>query len=134
MVKTPSPVYILGIGTSINWEQLWICEEIAGPISGILKICSRKLLIYEQNPCLLVSGVFLVSPRTVLGESQKYQITPVKDDIKAQEDIRLLGDIEVDSQLGHIDFVDKLWRISRKVDFADCEEFVKVRTMHIQPQ
>ncbi|CAL4241079.1 unnamed protein product, partial [Meganyctiphanes norvegica] len=26
-----SPVYSLGIGTSIDWERLWICEEIARP-------------------------------------------------------------------------------------------------------
>ncbi|CAL4077144.1 unnamed protein product, partial [Meganyctiphanes norvegica] len=59
-----------------------------------------------------------------------YQITPVKDDIKVHEDIRLLSDMKEDSQSGHI--ADKLWRISRKVDFADCEEFVKVRDLSMQ--
>ncbi|CAL4154400.1 unnamed protein product, partial [Meganyctiphanes norvegica] len=56
----------------------------------------------------------------------------VTDDLKAQEDIRLLSDMEEDAQLGHVDFVDKLWRVSRKVDFAECEEFVKVRDLSMQ--
>ncbi|CAL4069178.1 unnamed protein product, partial [Meganyctiphanes norvegica] len=61
-----------------------------------------------------------------------YQVSPIKDDIKLQDDMRLLGDMVEDSQLGRGSFSDTLWRVNRKVDFSDCEEFVKVRDLAMQ--
>ncbi|CAL4120387.1 unnamed protein product, partial [Meganyctiphanes norvegica] len=45
---THSPVYSLDIGTSIDWERLWICEEIAHPVSGSTPDVWEWLWIYEE--------------------------------------------------------------------------------------